>query len=169
MIVISMLPNNTGSSKLVNVTITYIDKNADDIDDASDDDEDTNNNDLLSERQCFMASTVTSIELLSGEKVVNRSVINDKMTIPQVNETLIARRPSSISLKPLVTVNFDIDQTDGCFGKKEEIEHDCDKGINVKFQDLIYRARRGFSWDRCKWSTYFNNYNFNRNNNLMMS
>lgn len=138
-----MLPNHTGSSKLVNVTITYIDKNAGDIDDASDDDEDTNNNDLL-------ASTVTSIGLLSGEKVVNRSVINGKMTIPQVNETLIARRPSAISLKPLVTVNLDKDQTDGCFGNKEEIEHDCDKGINIKFQDLIYRARRGFSWDRCK-------------------
>lgn len=148
-----MLPNQMGSSNLVNVTITYIDKNAGDTDDAIDDDEDTNNNDLLAERQCFMAATTTSIGLLSGEKVVNRSVINGKMTIPQVNETLIARRPSAINLKPLVTVNLNKDQTDGCFGKKDEIEHDCDKGINVKFQDLIYRARRGFSWDRCKWST----------------
>lgn len=168
-----MLPNHTGASNLVNVTITYIDKkNAGDIDNVSDDngnnnndDEDTNNNDLLAEQrrqqqqsqQCFTTTAVTGTtnpSTLSDEKVVNRSVINSissKMTIQQVNETLITRRPSTINLKPLVTDHLQADQTDGCFGTRDDDSmHDCGKGINVKFQDLIYRARRGFSWDRCK-------------------
>lgn len=138
-----MLPNHMGSSNLENVRLSYID--------ASDDDEDTNNDDLLPERQCF--TTTTNVGILSSDKCANRSVINGistKITIPPVNETLIARRPSAIYLKPLLTINLDRDQTDGCFGTREELEHDFGKGINVKFQDIIYRVRRGFSWDRCK-------------------
>ena len=172
-----MLPNHTDASNLVNVTITYIDKkNAGDIDNVSDDDnnnnnddEDTNNNDLLAEQrrrrqqqqpqQCFSSTAVTGTtnpSTLSDEKVVNRSVINSissKMTIQQVNETLITRRPSTINLKPLVTEHSDADQTDGCFGTKDDDDsmHHCGKGINVKFQDVTYRMRRGFSWDRCKF------------------
>lgn len=178
--IINMLPNLTGARNLVNVTITYIDKKkAGDIDNVSDDDnnnnnndddEDTNNNDLLAEQrrrrrqqqqqqpeQCFSSTAVTGTinpSPSSDEKVVNRSVINSissKMTIQQVNETLITRRPSTITIKPLVTEHLDADHTDGCFGTRDDDSmHDCGKGINVKFQDLIYRARRGFSWDRCK-------------------
>lgn len=143
-----MLPNHTGASEFV--TNTYIDC---DIDANDDNDEDTNNNDLLEERQqCLSAKNVgISHDERPGQRSVRNGVLT-KMTIPQVNETFIAQRPSSISLKPIVNGIFvDKDETDGCFGDASESEHECAKGINVKFQDIIYRARRGFSWDRCEY------------------
>lgn len=145
-----MLPNHagqldhTGSCNLVNVTITYDKSNSCDID--AIDDEDTNNNDLLDEQAYHNATT-------QCEKSVNAAISNGvaiKMTIPKSTESLVVRRPSAINLKPIVTPNFDTDDTDGCFGDRQESAHDCSNGINIKFQDLIYRARRGFSWDRCK-------------------
>lgn len=141
--------NNTGSSDLVNVTNTYIDKSNCDIN--ANDDEDTKINDLLDEWQCLSAK---NIAVLYNERRDHRSVsngISSKMTIPQVNESLIVRRPSTISLKPIVPVSLENDVTDSCFGGKAESEHECSNGINIKFQDIIYRARRGFSWDRCKY------------------
>lgn len=134
-----MLPNNTGTSDLVNVTNTYIDKDNCDIN--------ANDDDLLVEWQCLSAKNVA---VFNNERSVSKG-ISTKMTIPQVNESLIARRPSTISLKPIVPVSLDDDLTDGCFGDKDESEHECTNGINIKFQEIIYRARRGFSWNRCKY------------------
>lgn len=145
-----MLSNHTGANNLENVKLAYIDKDVCDID--ASDDEDTNNNGLLAE-QCH---SETNVGISSDRKIIARSVINGismKMTIPQSNESLSARRPSTIGLKPIITGNtitIDKDVTDGCFGDKDS-EHECIKGINIKFQDLIYRARREISWDRCKF------------------
>lgn len=148
-----MLSNHTGANNLVeNVKLAYIDKDVCDID--ASDGEDTNNNGLLAE-QCH---SETNVGKSSDRKTNPRLVINGiltKMTIPQSNESLSARRPSTIGLKPIITSNtgntvtIDKDVTDGCFGDKDS-EHECSKGINIKFQDLIYRARREISWDRCK-------------------
>lgn len=151
-----MLPNRTGVNKnLANVTITYIDKNICDTnasdnadnDDVDDNNDDTNNNDLLL-GVCDTKIAGSSVENLTSQSVVN--CFSTKMTIPQASEALINRRPSPIVLKPFAADNLDEDETDGCFGDSEDSEHECTTGINVKFEDLIYRARPGFSWDRCK-------------------
>lgn len=148
-----MLPNHqrTGESNLANVTITYIDKEICDID--ASDDEDTNNNDLLRD-VCD-----TKAKLLSNENSVSQLVFNNdttKMTIPQANEALIAQRMLPMHLKAIkASGESDLDTTDGCFGDQDDSEHECVTGINVKFQDLIYRARPGFSWDRCKCKWQF--------------
>lgn len=147
-----MLPNRTGANNLLNVTISHIDKDICDIaasdKDDDDDDEDTNNNDLL-HGVCDMKVVGSSVENVAGQLVTNN--VPTKMTIPQANEALIARRPSPIMLKTIVSGQLDEDETDGCFGDPAESEHECITGINVKFEDLIYRARPGFSWDRCKY------------------
>lgn len=154
-----MLPNHaahfdhTGSCNLVTVTNTYDKSNSCDID--AIDDEDTNNNDLLDEQVYHNA---THFQVSPGEKSADTPISNGvsiKMTIPKSTESLVARRPSAISLKPIVGPNLDTDDTDGCFGDRTESEHECSKGINIKFQDLIYRARRGFSWDRCKCKLFY--------------
>lgn len=144
-----MLPNRTGANKLVNVTISHIDKDICDIAASDkDDDEDTNNNDLL-HGVCDMKVVGSSVGNVAGQLVTNN--VPTKMTIPQANEALIARRPSPIMLKTIASGQSDEDETDGCFGDQAESEHECITGINVKFEDLIYRARPGFSWDRCKY------------------
>lgn len=148
-----MLPNRTGANNLLNVKISHIDKDicdiaASDKDDDDDDEEDTNNNDLL-HGVCDMKVVGSSVENVAGQLVTNN--VPTKMTIPQANEALIARRPSPIMLKTIVSGQLDEDETDGCFGDPAESEHECITGINVKFEDLIYRARPGFSWDRCKY------------------
>lgn len=151
-----MLSNPTGTSNLENVTLSYIDKDVCDIDGS--DEEDTNNNELLPES----GHSETNFGNTSDRRIAVQSVINGnsrKMTIPQSNDSLSARRPSTIGLKPIVTVNTisnDADVTDGCFGDKNS-EHECSTGINIKFQDLIYRARREISWDRCKYYEHTHN------------
>lgn len=155
-----MLPNHaghldhTGSCTLVNVTITYDKSNSCDIDAV--DDEDTNNNDVLDEQAYHNA---THFQVTPGEKTFGTPISNGvslKMTIPKSTESLAVRRPSAISLKPIVTANLDTEDTDGCFGDRHDSDrHECGQGINIKFQDLIYRARRGFSWDRCKCKLSF--------------
>lgn len=142
-----MLPNRTAANNLVNVTISYIDKDIFDIVASDDDNEDTNNNDLL-HGVCDMKVVPSSVENVAGQLVTNN--VSTKMTIPQANETFIARRPSPVMLKTFASSQLDEDEADGCFGDQTESEHECITGINVKFEDLIYRARPGFSWDRCK-------------------
>lgn len=66
-------------------------------------------------------------------------------------------RPSTINLQPItsaakVNENHNNDTTDGCFsGTSEDSEHGSSgQGINIQFHDIIHRARREISWDRCK-------------------
>lgn len=141
-----MLPNRTVANKLV--TITYIDKDNCDIN-ADDDDnhEDTNNNDLL-HGVCDTKNSSSFVPNVNGQSVANN--LPTKMTVQQESETLLVRRPSPINLKPIANDHLDEDTTDGCFGDSEDSEHECTTGINVNFQDIIYRARPGFLWDRCK-------------------
>lgn len=120
-------------ANVCNVTIPYIDSDDCDIDGNNDD---TNNNNLLDKQQYTDEAKRSFVD---GASI--------KMAIDPVNETLIAKQTSAINLTPQVLT----DQADGCFGTTGESKHDCDKGVNVKFHDLVYRVRRGFSWDRCKF------------------
>lgn len=137
------MPNHTG---VYNVPIAYID-----IDSIEDD---TNNNDRLDEER--KRSSEPNVDNCDGKFDDSLSF---KMTKLHVNERLVTKRPTSIGLKSISEIptepgQLDVDQPDGCFGAQEESEHDCAKGINIKFQDVIYRARSALPWDRCKCKFY---------------
>ncbi|XP_031623111.1 ATP-binding cassette sub-family G member 4-like [Contarinia nasturtii] len=146
------MPNHTGACSM---PIAYIEKDNCKVD-AKDNGEDTNNNERLDDdRQCFSETNFG----ISTSDIVNDGTFDDsvstEMTKLQVSETPETKRPSYIALKPISELptksagQLDADQTDGCFGaNQQESEHDYAKGINIKFQDLIYRARRSLPWDR---------------------
>lgn len=149
-----MLSNDTGTNEGVNVTFEYVDKGK--TCDIGVNDKDTNNNsndnDLLTEL-CHNTN-MNSGNLTEQNKSVNTKTV--KMTIPQSGDSLSARRPPTAGLAPLVTdSSVDLDdnvKAEVCFSPDDEVPpHECKKGMNIKFQDIIYRAHREISWDRCKW------------------
>lgn len=68
-------------------------------------------------------------------------------------DNLSVRQSSSIGLKPIINVNKDV--TDDCNVDKIESAEEYSYGINIKFQNLIYQARREISLDRCKFHECF--------------
>lgn len=141
-----MLPSGqTIVNEVLNGMINDSDNSHCDIDDAN-----TNNNDLLTE-------PLNGSELnFSTDKFTSRSTINGAttMTIPQISDSLGARRPSAISVKPIVTDVNGLDSPDGCFGsendplRSEIIGEFRSRGINVSFEQLIYQKRYGLCWNR---------------------
>lgn len=78
------------------------------------------------------------------------------MSTQQSNQNRICRQSAEIELKTISS-----DNTVGLLDAESAIKNDRDnisrkrsKGINIKFTDIIYRARRNISWDRCKWNEF---------------
>lgn len=69
------------------------------------------------------------------------------------DKRLIAEQSSSIELK---TIRGNAESTITCCEtpetdtNKDDSPHQCSKGINIKFANLIYRVRQNIIWDRCK-------------------
>lgn len=68
---------------------------------------------------------------------------------------LIAKQSSSIELKT-ISDNAECAITGGerteTDTNKNDSPHQCNKGINIKFENLIYRVRQNVIWDRCKFA-----------------
>lgn len=146
----------SAKAPLASVDICDIDANSDGDDDDKNDNHTNNNNNGLA------ASTTVAKEQwphkpnASEQNVQDQSESDVLLTSSSSPSTNGYRRPrpSTINLQPIASaakVN-DIDITDGCFsGTSEDSEHgSSDQGINIQFCDIIYRARREISWDRCK-------------------
>lgn len=61
----------------------------------------------------------------------------------------MAKQSSSIELKTFAST---VDSSINC-GKRAETDnslHQCSKGINIKFKNLVFCARQNIIWDRCK-------------------
>lgn len=76
------------------------------------------------------------------------------MSTSKSNKNRICRQSSEIELKTIVndnTVSL-LDAEKAAIKSDEQNNVNCEQsnGINIKFQDIIYRARRNFIWDRCK-------------------
>lgn len=74
------------------------------------------------------------------------------MSTSQSTGQRVCRQSSGIELKTIVC-----DNTVSLLEAEKAIECDTDhvkreqsNGINIKFEDIIYRARRNIIWDRCK-------------------
>lgn len=74
-------------------------------------------------------------------------------SINMTDKRLLAKQSSSIELKPF---SGNVESTITC-GERPEIAtnkddppHQCTKGINIKFENLIYRVRQNIIWNRCK-------------------
>lgn len=143
-----MHSHHTSAYDLVNVTTPYIDSDVCDTD--ANDDETTNKRDILNEK----CHSETNFNVKPCQKADNQSVIfgvSTKMTILKTNDHLLTTRPPlSLALKSNGTAHLNENATDNSIGENQdsEVEH---KGINIKFRDIIYRQKRGFPWDRCKY------------------
>lgn len=107
------------------------------------------------------ATALVTITITPATPATGRSDQFENMTIPQKSDSVGVRRPSSISLKHIVTTvdpanhqPTSEDALDGCFSsesdplKSEVIDEFRSKGINVRFDKLIYRKRYGMCWNR---------------------
>lgn len=69
------------------------------------------------------------------------------------DNSLIAKQSSSIELK---TISGTVDRTFTCDESletdtsKDNSQHQCNIGINIKFENLTYRVRENIIWNRCK-------------------
>lgn len=74
------------------------------------------------------------------------------MSASQSNKNRICRQSSDIELKTIVDENtvslLDAEKAIKC--DQDHVNREQSNGINIKFQDIIYRARRNIIWDRCK-------------------
>lgn len=77
------------------------------------------------------------------------------MSTPQSSKSLVCGQSSE--LKTIVDDNT-ISLLNAEKAIKSDLDggvnHKCGKGINIKFQDITYRARRNIIWDRCKLSKH---------------
>lgn len=56
----------------------------------------------------------------------------------------------SVELRTIVrTVTIEPGERDNTVNEVNLL-HQCSKGINIKFRNLIYRARQNIFWDQCK-------------------
>lgn len=91
----------------------------------------------------------------SVRKAIDRPVVygqSNKMT----DKSLIAKQSSSIELKKIsgtVDSTITCDETPETVSNKEHEHHECNQGINIKFENLTYRVRQNIIWDRCKLHT----------------
>lgn len=106
------------------------------------------------------AENQTNLNESVSRKRIDRSVVYGE-SINMTDKSLIAKQSSSIELKTIVS-------TVDC-GKraepddKDNLQHQCNQGINIKFQNLIYRVRQNIIWDRCKLKKISS---FNTNENI---
>lgn len=134
---------NTVSAPLASADVSDID--------VSDNDDDDN------VRSSNNNNTWVMVNESFPDKSNSKPIIHD-----QASNGVHRQRPSTINLRPLIADNIlkvsDNDITDGCFGggAADDSEHGSNgQGINIQFQDLIYRARHKISWDRCKYNSFF--------------
>lgn len=65
---------------------------------------------------------------------------------------------STMALKPLLTdqnntrFNETGDKMNGFVDHENNLHSNHNTGINIKFQDIVYRVRRHVPWDRCKFN-----------------
>lgn len=142
--------NTVVSAPLAFVDICDIDTSDDDDDDKTD--ISTNNNGLATavvNEQCPNKQ--------NSEQNIQIQSESNKMLTSSTNGYR-QPRPTTINLQQITSVVkvTDKDVMDGCFkGPIEDSEHGSNgQGINVQFRDIIYRARREISWDRCKYTHY---------------
>lgn len=135
-----------------------------DVDTSDDDDDDNNDNNNINNNgfATMVASNKQCAYNQNSNQTFHNEFVSDKMLTASINGNRRLSRPSTINLKPtigsevVVKVN-DKDITDGCFqAATDDSEHSSSgQGINIQFQDIIYRARREISWDRCKYYSLF--------------
>lgn len=79
-----------------------------------------------------------------------------KMSKTQSNKSLGCRQSSDIELKTIVDDNtaslLNVEKAIQIDSNSATVKHVRSKGINIKFRDIIYRARRNIIWDRCKYN-----------------
>lgn len=69
------------------------------------------------------------------------------------DNSLIAKQSSSIELKTIsgvVDSTITCDESPEIDTSKDNPQHQCNNGINIKFENLTYRVRENIIWDRCK-------------------
>lgn len=131
-----------------------------DIDTSGADDDDDNNDSTTT-----TTTTITNSNGLPSILVNNNNYSSDHNRQNQYAPTMHGNRPvrpSTINLKPItcengVKVSSDKDITDGCFHSATDDSENYSssgQGINIQFQDIIYRARHEISWDRCKYRSF---------------
>lgn len=151
------------SAPLASVDICDIDTSGSDGDDDDKNDNHNNNNNGLaaSPKPTAVNGQWPSIQKSSTEQHIQDQTETDVLLTsssspPPSMNGYRRPRPSTINLRPIASTTKvnDADTTDGCFnGISEDSEHSsCGQGINIQFYDIIYRARREISWDRCKYS-----------------
>lgn len=145
------------NAPLASVDICDIDTSDNDDNDNDSNDRGTDRNELAAAAKAAVVMAVMVNEQCSNKRNSEQNISNRFTSNKPLNGTRQRPRPSSINLKSSASDNIvkanDEDLTDGCFsGTTEESEHSSnDQGINIQFQDIIYRARREISWDRCEY------------------
>lgn len=150
----------SAKAPLASVDICGVDTNSDgDDDDKNDNHINNNNNGLAAPPTTAVKEQWPHKSNASEQNVQDQSESDVLLTSspPPSSNGYRRPRPSTINLQPIasaVKVNDDNDTTDGCFtGTSEDSEQGAsDQGINIQFYDIIYRARREISWDRCKYT-----------------
>lgn len=136
-----MLPTHTSASELLNVVISEdIDKSCDAAAAADDECSGDNSGDANS------TSTIKSITSVAKSTAT--------MTIPSKADSLAARRPTSLILKPLITTNTTSEgKSDDKSGQSSDTRtRNCtQKHITIGFQNIVYNAQQRLCWDRSKW------------------
>lgn len=133
-----MLPSHTSASELLNTVINQNDKDDNNCDLESDDDEEDNSN--------------------------KEKPTSSKITIQSKYDSLTARRPLALNLKPIITTN--VSGSDYTSEKVTPTTHtrtrnNTQKQIDIEFNDIIYSARRGLCWNRGEFSIqikYYHNF-----------
>lgn len=85
------------------------------------------------------------------------------MSTSQSNKNSFYRQSSEIELKTIVNDNTVglLDAEKAIKSDQANVKYERSNGINIKFQDIIYRARWNTIWDRCKCNKHCQ-FNFNR-------
>lgn len=138
---------------LASVDICDIDTSADD-----DDDNDDSTTTITTHNN---SNGLPTIRLNNNNNCSSNHNQHNQYAPTAMNGNHRLARPTTINLKPItcenaVKVTSDKDITDGCFhGATDDSEYSSTgQGINIQFQDIIYRARREISWDRCKYRSH---------------
>lgn len=148
---------STVVAPLASVDICEIDTSADDADDDNNVYADSRNPTPNGNGRATVL--VNNNNCNSNHNLQNQFASDKMLTSPASG--VRAARPSTINLQPIRCENGEKftnakDITDGCFhSATDDSEYTSSgQGINIQFQDIIYRARREISWDRCKCKSH---------------
>lgn len=148
-----MLPSHSNAGELLNVVTNHTECNDNECDTSDDDDDEGNNFRELHRPAPVDGKTKRNIAI-SSVKLSSSTV-----TIPIKGDSLAARRPPALSLKPIITSsrsdegsNSNFDDENGTSEIDGRTRNDTHKRITIAFTNIKYTSRQRLFWRRGKFS-----------------